>query len=240
LNDFRIFSLLNLSLYIGLNKSYTYIIVGFWGVITLKNKYTKLKYVKDPEALHLYVNDIRILTPKEYEILRASIPEDRHKTILDIMLITGMRYAEILRLYENKAWYNEKRNIIHLNNEAQLKHKRRQLERTIHPLPSMFNYILKDFWEGAKPPLEATWNKNMQRWAIGAGIKPYGLSVKTTRKTIESWCIVSGIIESTVCLRQGHDSLTSMRHYQGLAFLDDELRDIKKQLSDWGMLKQGV
>ena len=148
----------------------------------------------------------------------ASIPEDRHKTILDIMLITGMRYAEILRLYENKAWYNEKRNIIHLNNEAQLKHKRRQLERTIHPLPSMFNYILKDFWEGAKPPLEATWNKNMQRWAIGAGIKPYGLSVKTTKKNnrVMVYCFRYNRVYSLLKTRTR--LLTSMRHYQGLAF----------------------
>lgn len=33
---------------------------------------------------------------------------------------------------------------------------------------------------------------------------------------------------------EGHDSLTSMRHYQGLASSDDELRDIKKQLIAWG------
>jgi integrase len=200
-------------------------------------KYKTQKFTKDPEALHLYVRDIRILTPAEYTKLKEAIPEDRHKTILDILLITGMRYAEFLRLYDHREWYNEKRNIIHLPTEAQLKHKRRQLERTIHPLPSMFNYILKDFWEGKRPPLEATWNKNLQRWSQAAGIKPYGLSVKTTRKTIESWSIAAGILESTTCLRQGHDSLTSMRHYQGLAFSEDELRDIKKQLTSWGLLK---
>jgi len=49
--------------------------------------------------------------------------------------------------------------------------------------------------------------------------------------------IAAGIIESTVCLRQGHDNLTSMRHYQGLAFSDDELRDIKKKLTAWGIVK---
>jgi hypothetical protein len=49
--------------------------------------------------------------------------------------------------------------------------------------------------------------------------------------------IKAGVLESSVCLRQGHDSLTSMRHYQGLAFFDDEIRDIKKQLTAWGMLR---
>lgn len=203
-----------------------------------KDKYPKTGYTKDPDVLHLYVKDVRVLTPKEYEALKAVIPSDRHKTMFEILLITGLRYAEFLRLHENKTWYNEKRNIIHLSEEAQLKHKRRQLERTIHPLPFGFNYFMKAFWAGEKPPLEATWNQNMQRWAIKAGINPFGMSVKTTRKTIESWQITAGVVESTVCLRQGHDSVTSMNHYQGLAFSESEVQDIKKQLTEWGLLKK--
>jgi hypothetical protein len=115
-------------------------------------KYPGLKYMKDPEALHLYVKDIRILTVKEYEMLRATIPQNMHKTIFDVLLITGLRYAELHRLYDNHAWYNEKRNLIHLPTEAQRKVKRRQLERTIHPLPSMFSYMLNDFWGNKDRP----------------------------------------------------------------------------------------
>jgi integrase len=200
-------------------------------------KYPKQAYERDPEVLHLYVKDIRILTPKEYETLKTAIPKQTHKTILDILLITGMRYIEVLRLYDHKEWYNEKRNLIHLPESAQKKQKRRQLERTIRPLPSMFSYLLRDFWQASRPPQETTWNKNLQRWAVTAGINPYGLSVKTTRKTLESWMIAAGVIESAVCLRQGHDNLTSMRYYQGLAFSDDELRDIKKKLTAWGIVK---
>ena len=205
--------------------------------ILIAMKYPKQAYERDPEVLHLYVKDIRILTPKEYDALKTAIPKEAHKIILDILLMTGMRYAEVLRLYDHKEWYNEKRNLIHLPESAQKKHKRRQLERTIHPLPTMFSYLLRDFWQANRPPLETTWNKNLQRWAVAAGINPYGLSVKTTRKTLESWMIAAGIIESAVCLRQGHDSLTSMRHYQGLVFSDDELRDIKKKLTAWGIVK---
>lgn len=203
----------------------------------MSERYTVSGYKKDPEALHLYVRDIRILTPHEYETLRAAIPKDRHRTLLDILLITGMRYVEVSRLYQHPEWYNTKRNIIHLPEEAQKKKKRKQQKRTIHPLPSMFNYLFKDFTEDIKPPSEAAWNHDLQRWAQAANINPYGLSAKTTRKTIESWSIAGGIIESSVCLRQGHDNLTSMRHYQGLAFSDDELRDIQKKLTDWGILK---
>lgn len=32
----------------------------------------------------------------------------------------------------------------------------RKKERTIHPLPSMLSYLLKDFWQARRPPLEST------------------------------------------------------------------------------------
>lgn len=200
--------------------------------------YPLRQYTKDSEALHLYVKDIRILTPQEYNKLRAAIPRDKHKTIFDILLITGMRYAELQRLHDNPTWYNDKANLIHLPESAQMKVKRRQLERTIFPLPSMFAYLFREFCQAPRPPSESAWNKDLQRWAITAGLNPFGMSAKTTRKTLESWCVASGVLESAVCIRQGHDSLTSMRHYQGLAFSDEEIRDIKKVLTDWGILRK--
>ena len=206
--------------------------------VTENNKYPAQGLRRDPEALHYYVKEIRILTPAEYNKLRASIQMDRHKTLLDILLITGMRYVEVQRLYDNRSWYIEKENIIHLPEEAQKKHKRTQLERTIHPLPSIFSYIMKEFFTARKPPVESVWNRDLRKWAECAGINPYGISAKTTRKTIESWMIKAGVLESTVCLRQGHDSLTSMRHYQGLAFSENDIRDIQKQLSEWGILRK--
>ncbi|MEL7664102.1 MAG: tyrosine-type recombinase/integrase [Methanosarcina mazei] len=201
-------------------------------------KYPTQGLKRDRDTLHLYTKgEIKILTPEEYHKLRAAIPKDEYKTILDVLIVTGMRYIEVCRLYENKEWYNEKRNIIHLPPEAQKKHKRTQIERTIQPLPSMWNYTMTSFFNGKKPPVESSWNRDLQRWAVLAQLNPYGISAKTTRKTIESWMISSGVLESTTCLRQGHDSLTSMRHYQNLAFNDDELRSIKKQLTEWNILK---
>jgi integrase len=202
----------------------------------MKN-YPKSKLTKDPNNLHLYVKDVRILTVREYEDMKNAIPKDSHKTIFEIMMVTGMRYIEVQRLHDHSEWYNEKKNLIHLSEAAQKKAKRKQLERTIHPLPSMFNHVLKSFWNNDRPPATTTWDRDVKRWAELAGINSFGISAKLTRKTLESWMVAAGMIESTVCLRQGHDSLTSMRHYQGLAFSDDELRDIQKQLKSWGLLK---
>ncbi|MGB9938705.1 tyrosine-type recombinase/integrase [Methanosarcina sp.] len=202
------------------------------------NKYPVLQLRRDPESIHHYLNgEIRVLTPGEYQRIKNVIPQKRHRALFDTLIITGMRYVEVQRLWDHREWYLRKENMIHLSAEAQKKHKRSQQERTIHPLPGMFELLLDDFFEARKPPAESNWNRDLRKWAEDAGINPYGISAKSTRKTIESWMIKAGIMESTVCLRQGHDSLTSMRHYQGLAFTEDEIRDIKKQLTAWGILK---
>jgi Phage integrase family. len=202
------------------------------------NKYPVLQLKRDPESIHHYLKgEVRILTPGEYQKIKNVIPQKRHRTLFDILMITGMRYIEVQRLWDHREWYLRKDNIIHLPEEAQKKHKRSQLERTIHPLPGMFELLMDNFFEERKSPAESNWNRDLRKWAEDAGINPYGLSAKTTRKTIESWMIKAGMLESSVCLRQGHDNLTSMRHYQGLAFSEDELKGIRKQLTAWGLLK---
>jgi len=206
--------------------------------ITESTKYPKLKLKRDPNTIHHYLKgEIKILTPAEYQKLRNVIPQKRHKTLLDILLITGMRYIEVQRLWEHKEWYMRNENMIHLDGEAQQKHRRSQQERTIHPLPGMFDLLMDNFYSDRKPPAESNWNTDLRAWAKLAGIAPYGLSAKTTRKTIESWLIKAEVNESAVCLRAGHDSVTSMKHYQGLAFNDIETQDIIRQLTVWGLVK---
>jgi integrase len=205
--------------------------------VSESNKYPTQQIKRDPAMMHLYSSgEIRILTVDEYHKLEEAIPKDEYKTIFNVLMITGMRYVELQRLYDNPAWYNSKRNIIHIPAEGQRKHKRTQRERTIHPLPSMFDSTMKWFYAGKKPPHESSWNRNLQRWAKLAGLNPYGISAKTSRKSLESWLVTAGIPVTTTCLRAGHDSLTSMNHYQGLAFSESERRDIENQLKMWGLL----
>lgn len=202
------------------------------------NKYPTQQLKRDPENRHLYTaGEIRILTVQEYQRLENAIPKDEYKRILKICFITGLRYIEIQRLFDNPEWYNKQRNIIHLASDGQRKHERTQKERTIHPLPSMFDDTMSFFFAGCRPPEQTSWNRDLQRWSRIAGIHPYGISAKTSRKSLESWMISAGIEVTSVCLRQGHDSLTSMRHYQGLAFSDSEQRDIENLLKLWGLLK---
>ncbi|MDY0130131.1 MAG: site-specific integrase [Methanosarcina vacuolata] len=192
----------------------------------MKEKYPVSGFTRDKEAI--YVNGIRIFVPVEHDKFKAGIPKKRHKTLFELSTITGMRYAEIQRLYDHPEWYSESRNQIRLNEDAQKKVKRKAKERTIDLLPSTFPYILDQFFNWPAPPDIDTWNQDLKRWAVKTDFNPFGISAKTTRKSIESWMLSSGVPPFKVYQRQGHDPQTSLYHYQGLSFTDIEMHQIKK------------
>jgi len=109
-------------------------------------------------------------------------------------------------------------------------------KRTIDKLPSTFSCVFSNFIDGKKPPYRSSWNKDLARWSEKAEISPK-VGPKTSRKTIESWILKTGIPEIEIYSRQGHDPVTSLKHYQSLSFTDYELRDIKKRLTEWEILK---
>lgn len=182
----------------------------------------------------------KVLTVEEYDKFLNFIPVKKsdlsYRPAFEVNTITGLRYIELQRLYDNPEWYLKDRNQIILPAEAQKKEKQKLVKRTVSPLPSTFHYLFKAFVEGARPPHRDTWNDNLKRWSQYAGIEPK-IGTKTPRKTIESWMLVSGIPEIKVYSRQGHDPVTSLKHYQSLSFTDYEERDIKKRLLEWGILK---
>ena len=178
----------------------------------------------------------KVLTVEEYDKFITYIPENRRVTF-EVNVITGMRYIELQRLHDNPEWYSKSRNQIILPPEAQQKVKQKLVKRTIHPLPSTFAYLFKAFLEAPRPPDRTSWYRDLLRWSKKANIEPY-INPKTPRKTIESWMLKSGINEYEIYSRQGHDPVTSLRHYQSLSFTDYEMRDIEKRLTEWGILRK--
>jgi len=177
----------------------------------------------------------KVLTVEEYDKFINTL-KDRHRVMFEVSTITGVRYIELQRLHDHPEWYIRHRNQIILPPEAQLKPKTIAPKRTVDKLPSTFYYMFKDFIEGQRPPHRVNWYNNLKRWSENAGIEPK-IGPKTPRKTIESWMLKSGIPEIEVYSRQGHDLLTSLKHYQSLSFTDYEARGIKKRLTEWGILK---
>jgi len=176
----------------------------------------------------------KVLTVEEYDKFLHAIPESK-RVVFEINTITGLRYVELQRLHANPSWYYKARNQIILPHEAQKKVKQILPKRTIDKLPSTFAYMFKLFADGKKPPERTSWNLDLARYSAKAGISPK-VNLKTARKTIESWMLKAGIPEIEIYSRAGHDPVTSLRHYQSLSFTAYELRDIKKRLSEWGIL----
>jgi hypothetical protein len=176
----------------------------------------------------------KVLTVEEYDKFLQVVPEAK-RVIFEINTITGLRYVELQRLHDHPEWYYKARNQIILPREAQLKVKQKAPRRTIDKLPSTFAYLFKLFLAGKRPPERTSWNLDLARYSAKAGVSPK-VNLKTARKTIESWMLKSGIPEIEIYSRAGHDPITSLRHYQSLSFTDYELRDIKKRLSEWGVL----
>ena len=205
------------------------------------------------ELERFFVKGIRILSPFDYDKLYEVIPKKHHQTILDVCLWTGMRYVEVQRLHEHPEWIMKNRNCIHLPEEAQRKALRRQMQRYIYPIPPQLTSILPYFFDNPSPPTIEGWNQNLKRWAVKAGIVEVdqfhkygnsklktitgmkGISAKTTRKTIESWMFAIRVPENEICLRQGHDRATSLKHYQGLPFTPYEKLEIRTRLSSWNV-----
>jgi hypothetical protein len=192
-------------------------------------------YMEESEQNGLVTADgTKVLTVEEYDKFLQVVPEAK-RVIFEINTITGLRYVELQRLHDHPEWYYKARNQIILPREAQLKVKQKALKRTIDKLPSTFAYLFKLFLAGKRPPERTSWNLDLARYSAKAGVSPK-VNLKTARKTIESWMLKSGIPEIEIYSRAGHDPITSLRHYQSLSFTDYELRDIKKRLSEWGVL----
>lgn len=184
----------------------------------------------------LFTSDgTKVLTVEEYDRFLLTIPK-KYKIIFIINTITGLRYIELQRLHDHPEWYYEARNQIILPHEAQHKVKQKLSKRTIDKLPSTFSILFEQFIAGKRPPNRVSWNLDLKRWSEKAGIIPK-VGNKTPRKTIESYMLKAGIPEIEIYSRQGHDPVTSLKHYQSLSFTDYEMRDIENRLKEWGILK---
>ncbi len=88
---------------------------------------------------------------------------------------------------------------------------------------------------------------NLIRWAKRARItalpgyeqdnNPTGITVRTTRKTWESWLLASypdKVINIT--LSQGHTETTALRHYFNISFTPAERQALKEETRGWACL----
>ena len=180
----------------------------------------------------LIKQNTRIFRPSEYKLVVGAIPKQDHRTMVNALLLTGMRYVEMQRFQSNPQWFDGE--FIHLPDYAQKKHKRKQKSRVII-LNSLGKQIIPYFLQlDKKLPCSETWKTNLRRWTINTGLSPDSVGVKTTRKTWESWLLSkypTRVMEIT--LSQGHTSITSIQHYMGVGFNDIDKLQMDEYIGGW-------
>jgi len=177
-------------------------------------------------------NNVRIFRPTEWEKFIAGIPKVEYRTMMRALLYTGMRYIEMKRLQKNPQWFDGE--FIHLPKEAVLKKRRKQLERYVR-LNQPGRIVIEYFLALDKSlPSYQSWSENMKCWARRANMSDVGLSVKTSRKTLESWLMFYYPTQVySIVLSQGHTDVTSLRHYLNMPFTETDRLEMRKFIEGW-------
>lgn len=175
---------------------------------------------------------MRILRPIEYEALLRAVTRKRHRTMVQTLLYTGMRYIELQRFQQYPSWFTGE--FIHLPRIADRKVMRTQPERWVR-LNQQGRMIVEYFLQIKEPlPAYQNWRDNMRRWGKAAKIGEDGMGSKTLRKTWESWLMFyyPGFM-ADITLSQGHDTITSIQHYLNMPFTELDHMQMKNYVEGW-------
>lgn len=222
-------------------------------------------------------NGVRILTPDEYEKIISVITKLSLRLLVQVMLFTGMRYQEILRLKNSPEWFSPGRKIITVTSG---KKTASENERYVHLTDAGVQAVQMFLADTrTKYPSASGMTHNLISWGTMAGISSsgkltgqvyhqeryedvidketkqktgevklvtagknegterkniYGLSVKSFRKSWESWLAVTHQDKlELIVLSQGHLTTTSLKHYLAVPFSPDEIEHIRKYTDGW-------
>lgn len=175
-------------------------------------------------------NKVRILRPWEFKKIVGAIPKHEYKDKIEALLYTGARYSEMRALYKRPQWLQSttikmpKRKKKAMYNERYIR-----LNPQGHRAVTYFLRSEKNF-----PEHTISWKENLQRWAVKAKLDPVGLSVKTTRKTWESWLVTkySKQLEH-IFLSQGHTQMVALKYYLMIPFTNEDKEDMKYYTDGW-------
>jgi len=188
----------------------------------------------------------RVLTPSDYELLRAQMPR-YYQIICDAALLSGMRPVELSRF--KPSWYRGSRRVIELPEGACLKEKCLYKNRTIKLslagcdafdtlISEKVKFKGKEIMAYERIPHRVAFRDAMKRYAVRAGIGADGMTEKMFRKTLVSW-LVACYPEKQAYIQasMGHNQDTIVENYLGIVFTREQINIMKtKYLNEWGEL----
>lgn len=202
-------------------------------------------------------NGVRVLTPGEYRAIEAQIQKPSLRVLVRAMLFTGMRYQELIRLKKDPSLFDpDLRMTVRVKSG---KSRACQRERYVRLTPEGVEAV-RSFLEDEREnyPSPAGIALNLMSWSKAAELEEvpdlsgeitiganagmerknvWGMSVKSFRKTWESWLTVTYPDQIDVITQSmGHEAVTAMKHYWGLPFTSDEKMEIRDMVKGWGGL----
>ena len=203
------------------------------------------------------MNGVRVLTPGEVSRLREAMGKPSNRVVFDVLLFTGLRYAELTQVWEDPSRFDPERKVVKVDNRKPLAKKRAGDYRLVY-LSSMGVSAVRDFIQLNKRPVRYDrWLDNLKRWCHVAGLKPHrdmvdvttkeqmgqetvpnvwDISVKSTRKTWECWLFCSFPDRAeTIADSMGHTLEVSKKHYRKWfgAFTAEERAKIMEYTAGW-------
>ena len=186
----------------------------------------------------ILVKGTRILRPAEYLILRNQLNEDQ-QLILDSLLLTGMRYEELLRFHDNPDWLDD--SSIHLPAEAVLKGRaikdpdeRQRWVRLSIRGKAVLAHLHRVDMPGRVAFYQMLKRKGLKAIEASPRFNPSKIPAKSMRKTYTSWLrAYYPHMSDHIFLFMGHSSRTELRHYLGIPFTDRDKQEMKEWVEGW-------
>lgn len=187
-------------------------------------------------------NGSRVLTPAETDAIRVVIAKPSNRHLYDLMAYSGLRLAEVQQLVDSPDVVDLDRRVITIRSgKARASQVTRNVQLCDKGLVAVEHYLDRP----RVPSSPSVWCQNLIRWARAARLAPIpgrdastynpcGVTVRTSRKTLESWLLATYPERATqIALSQGHTELTAIRHYLNLSFTSDERLAIADQVAGW-------
>lgn len=175
---------------------------------------------------------VRILRPWELSQILKAIPKKEYQTMFEFLFYTGMRYIEAQLVKDRYDLFDGEN--IHLIPTIIRKPKCTIKDRYINLNP-VAQRVAEDYFKlNVSLPHNNTWVQNLKRWALNGNIDPSFLSVKTTRKTWESYLMtVYPHLRDKIFINMGHTDLVALKDYVNLPFSQKNKENMMKYVAGW-------
>jgi hypothetical protein len=172
---------------------------------------------------------VRVFRPCEIRSLVRAIPKNEYKDKFEALLYSAMRYKELQWLYKNPRRFHG--DSIHVKNT---KFKIKEAYRYVH-INMQGQRAVENFLRSkTNLPTYQSWGENLKRWCVLADIPADHACAKSTRKTFESWLVISHPHRTLEILASvGHEETTALKHYLTFPFSEKDKQDMFYFVEGW-------